>query len=76
MKRYERDIEKVTWYQNESGLPPIMCPQHDLMRMEPAHHYGEVYLYCPHCSNEIKPIPDYVYREYYEKVHLPAEKQT
>ena len=70
MKRYERDIEKIRWYQTESGLETIMCPKHDLLAMEPAHHYGGAYLFCPYCSYQIKPIPDHIYKAYYEKVIL------
>jgi hypothetical protein len=74
MKRYERDIEKVKWYQTESGLEPVMCPKHDLLAMVPAHQYGDVYLYCPHCSYQIKPVPDFIYKAHYEKVFLPSQK--
>ncbi len=70
MKRHERDIEKVRWYQNESDLETIMCPIHDLLAMVPAHNYGSVYLYCPHCSHEIKPVPDFIYKAYHQKVFL------
>jgi hypothetical protein len=73
MKRYERDISKINWYQNESGQHPIMCPKHDLMKMEPAHHYGGVYLYCPFCSYQINKIPDHIYKAYYEKVFLQTQ---
>ena len=67
MKRWERDLSKVEWYQENPLLKPIICP-HDGSDMVGDASYGTVFLRCPACDYRVRQIPDSVYCEFYERV--------
>ena len=66
-KRWQRDLSKVEWYQEQAELSPILCPQDgEIMRGDSA--YGTVFLACPVCDFRIRQVPDAVFKEYYQRV--------
>lgn len=71
MKRWERDLSKVEWHQENRALEPIICPQ-DGTDMVGDATYGTVFLRCPACDYRIRQVPNIIFERYY-KMMVMAE---
>jgi hypothetical protein len=67
MKRWERDLAKINWHQENPALEPILCPN-DGTDMVGDASYGSPFLKCPMCDFRIRQVPDVIYQEYYQRV--------
>ena len=67
MKRFERNLEAIRWFQEDTFFDPIVCPE-DGVKLIGDHRYGHVFLRCPHCDHRMYLVPEYVYRLHYENI--------
>jgi len=65
MKRWERDLSKIHWHQENADLEPIVCP-HDGSNMIGDARYGTVSLLCTQCGYRVRQVPDIIFERYYK----------
>ena len=67
MKHYEKQLEAIRWFQEDTFYDPIVSPD-DGVKMEGDHRYGHVFLHCPHCDFRLYLVPEYIYKFHYENI--------
>jgi hypothetical protein len=74
VKRFERHLEAIRWYQNETYFTPLICSIDEAPLIGRA-HIGQVYLECPLCGLRQYQIPEHVIKLFNETNDIPTNCQ-
>jgi len=66
MKRHEKLMAAIEWYQAQTGLVSLTCRDDGIKLIGRSSHVGTVCLECPSCGLRLYQIPDHVLKRYME----------